>query len=134
MSNTTLKPCPFCGGSADHWVDEWGDGLHVIECIDCGCAKHSNVSRGRAEQIWNTRATGWIDIKERKPEFGEHCLFVIETSIQWLVCGFVDEGDGETRFEDCSICDQYTDHIGYDADCISYWMPRPTLPAEESAA
>lgn len=65
----------------------------------------------------------WISITERKPDFGDHCLFVIETSIQYVVSGYVDEGDGETRFEDCSIADQYGDHIGYEADCISYWKP-----------
>ena len=65
----------------------------------------------------------WISVDDRLPDFGEHCLFIIQTSIQWVVAGYVDDADGETRFSDCSICDQYGDHIGYDADCITHWMP-----------
>ena len=61
-----LKPCPFCGGEAEHSVGKTGDGRpwHYVECIECGAsgptgayADHNiDVVRFRASQ-WNTRTT-----------------------------------------------------------------------------
>jgi len=60
-----LKPCPFCGGKAEHSIGKTGDGKpwHYVECVDCGatgptpnCADHNiTVIECRAE-AWNTRA------------------------------------------------------------------------------
>ena len=64
MSND-LKPCPFCGGKAEHSIGKTGDGKpwHYVECVDCGAtgptpdyADHNiAVIECRAE-AWNTRA------------------------------------------------------------------------------
>ncbi len=45
-----LKPCPFCGGEADHSMGERGDGTPwpYIECVDCGASTEPDV--------WNRRA------------------------------------------------------------------------------
>ena len=60
-----LKPCPFCGGKAEHSIGKTGDGKpwHYVECVDCGAtgptpdyADHNiAVIECRAE-AWNTRA------------------------------------------------------------------------------
>lgn len=68
----------------------------------------------------------WISVKDRLPEYGQHCLLLIPTSIPFMVCGYVEETD--FRFNDCSICDQYGDSIGYEADCITHWMSLPEPP------
>lgn len=128
----TLKPCPFCGTAVTLAGCPEAQETYQIYC-KCSAEMCGGFDEPKLIERWNTRASGWIDINDRKPEFGDHCLFVIETSIQWVVSGYVDEGDGETRFQDCSICDQYCDHIGYEADCISHWMPMPDLPAKEGA-
>lgn len=63
--NDDLKPCPFCGGRAEHSIGKTGDGKpwHYVECVDCGAtgptpsyADHNiAVIECRAE-AWNTRA------------------------------------------------------------------------------
>lgn len=86
-------------------------------CHPLGLAISRNPETGFSE---------WISVKDQLPEVGDHCLFLIPTSIPYVVAGFVEESD--YRFQDCSVCDQYGDCIGYSADCISHWMPLPEPP------
>ena len=67
----------------------------------------------------------WIKVGDKLPESGQHCLFVISTSIDWVCAGFADYE--ECDFRDASICDQYGDDIGYSGDCITHWMPIPEI-------
>lgn len=68
----------------------------------------------------------WISVEDRLPEFGQDCIFLIPTSIPFMACGYV--AGSASRFKDCSICDQYGEKIGYDADCITHWIPLPEPP------
>lgn len=47
--NDELKPCPFCGGEADHSFGEKGDGTPwpYVECVECGASTEPDV--------WNRR-------------------------------------------------------------------------------
>lgn len=54
MSETELKPCPFCGSDDVFWgmLEE----VHCVECCDC-CAKVETCNGIEdAVKTWNTRA------------------------------------------------------------------------------
>lgn len=68
MSNTELKPCPFCGGNAFVFMDEYGK--FGIKCKGCGLIFGIEVedgielkdgwkavfdNSGSAREAWNTR-------------------------------------------------------------------------------
>ncbi|MDU9398089.1 Lar family restriction alleviation protein [Pseudomonas sp. zfem003] len=55
-----LKPCPFCGGPAEHDHDD--DGYCWVQCRNCGVstdtATHGNTdARVKLADMWNRRAT-----------------------------------------------------------------------------
>jgi hypothetical protein len=54
MSETELKPCPFCDGKAKRNDDKqhWGD----IFCDSCGCHM-AEGSMNKAVESWNTRTS-----------------------------------------------------------------------------
>lgn len=59
---TTLLPCPFCGGKAHTRMTGSGEyRLFSVDCrnIDCPCYMGGNVFHTKIEAIaaWNTRAT-----------------------------------------------------------------------------
>jgi Lar family restriction alleviation protein len=58
MTNTTLKPCPFCGGEAFLYVEtlptighEWA----TVKCWKCQ-SRIERPHRNEAIAAWNTRA------------------------------------------------------------------------------
>lgn len=58
-----LKPCPFCGGEADEYEGEYGNGIYCMECgamvgepIHLGFNVAERVSYEQAVDAWNTRA------------------------------------------------------------------------------
>jgi Lar family restriction alleviation protein len=50
-----LKPCPFCGGKAEYWIDNDYQDRHVITCGYCGCEKRYEYSMDGVIEEWNTR-------------------------------------------------------------------------------
>lgn len=50
-----IKPCPFCGGSADYWEDAQYSDRHVIECNHCGATKRSEYGYDTVLGLWNRR-------------------------------------------------------------------------------
>ena len=53
MSETVLKPCPFCGGKAKERY-EYLNGVFV-RCNECGISTHVFSSQGAATRAWNRR-------------------------------------------------------------------------------
>jgi len=60
-----FKPCPFCGGRAEHSIGKTSGGKpwHYVECVDCGAtvpvppwADHNIAVIERLAKAWNTRA------------------------------------------------------------------------------
>ncbi len=64
MTRTELKPCPFCGGKAEIWVEQWEKrrtyGASCTQCDVCLPLKKTSAEAGR---VWNRRAD---DGKEKK--------------------------------------------------------------------
>ena len=56
MTETKLKPCPFCGSEAEFNSDEFGEG---VCCKSCGATLHNGLygeeGRKLASADWNTR-------------------------------------------------------------------------------
>ena len=62
--NKELKPCPFCGGEAD-WYIETKDALvqmggfasvnNTVECDSCGITTPIYADKSKAIKAWNTR-------------------------------------------------------------------------------
>lgn len=50
-----LKPCPFCGGSANNPLlnDEWG--IYALNCSQCNGGTSADTA-AEAVAAWNTRA------------------------------------------------------------------------------
>lgn len=53
MSEIKLKPCPFCGGKADLYLD--GRGLYVAQCVYCGSRTICHQTKIGATGSWNRR-------------------------------------------------------------------------------
>lgn len=56
MSNTELKPCPFCGGEAIKSTFSWGNisDEYTIECTVCR-ARTTVLKLEQAIEVWNRR-------------------------------------------------------------------------------
>ena len=54
MSETKLKPCPFCGGEAYVVREGSPRQSHDIACEDCGCRLSSGETFNKGNK-WNTR-------------------------------------------------------------------------------
>jgi Lar family restriction alleviation protein len=61
-----LKPCPFCGGEAEHYsrlntgatADWCGEVSHWVSCTgDCGAGTCMHETEASAWVAWNTRAS-----------------------------------------------------------------------------
>lgn len=82
-----LKPCPFCGGEA--YIAEYEPRLlrpvrnhpYSVWCNECELAFGWDCDYGgifdtkeEAVKAWNSRADGWIPVKERLPKAGVEVL------------------------------------------------------------
>lgn len=55
MTAITLKPCPFCGGTAEHTV--WGlDKYNRVGCSRCDIEFDHFLRAEDAAEAWNNRA------------------------------------------------------------------------------
>lgn len=63
MSDTKLKPCPFCGGSGHVIIKTWDIFTHgaLVECEECGARTMlvepscEYAAKDRAVELWNQR-------------------------------------------------------------------------------
>jgi Lar family restriction alleviation protein len=58
MSNTEqLLPCPFCGGEAVYFPQEYPDKtFHAVKCKNCYIVWEGHPTKSAAIEKWNTRA------------------------------------------------------------------------------
>lgn len=94
-----LKPCPFCGGSAERLEleDEANFGGSVICCQRCGAS--SPVHFDRKENLydsWNRRTEA-----KRSPEQAEEASCVVCATPEQASGGFTDNVHGK-----CFLCDK----------------------------
>ena len=50
-----LKPCPFCGGSAELWDTEDVQYPYQIVCMSCFCGTDEKTYKESAIEAWNKR-------------------------------------------------------------------------------
>ena len=50
-----LKPCPFCGHKAKHWMILEDKVWHIVECNYCHAKTDKRASQKSAEKAWNKR-------------------------------------------------------------------------------
>ncbi len=57
MSNTELKPCPFCGGEAKIATYDWGYSVkeYWCYCSFCDCSSSRYHSKEEAINAWDMR-------------------------------------------------------------------------------
>lgn len=61
MNTNELKPCPFCGGEAEHLLDQTTEQNHSVNCKKC-CFSISRFYHGNSYlDKWNTRHAPDVD-------------------------------------------------------------------------
>ena len=74
-------------------------------------------------EIWNTRHTPWISVKDKYPEEGNNVLTLCDGNIQ---IGFLYH-DNEDPIDNSGII--FRDHQdNNDIDFVTHWMKLPKLP------
>lgn len=65
MIETELKPCPFCGGTAEIRItvknrieEQRKDRAHLIMCRKCRASSGSEFDKDKAIEKWNRRYSG----------------------------------------------------------------------------
>lgn len=127
---TDLLPCPFCGSNI--LLKDQRQNHTIIFCEKCGCKNDKN--------IWNTRASGWISVKDRLPEVPERCSMDLIIYTRSYVVQGAYSGDGKW-FQFCGfsyssprIHMRLGDEIGSQSvysipnELVTHWMPLPLPP------
>lgn len=96
-----LKPCPFCGGEADEYEGDYGNGIYCMMCgamvgepIHLEYRTTKRVSIAEAIAAWNTRHVETCENMREK--FGYKRLFVCSE------CGVSFDPDCEINY--CPSC------------------------------
>ena len=55
MKTPDLKPCPFCGGKAEVFIDATKYYKHFVSCLKCGMRTPCEHIEAIAVSIWNRR-------------------------------------------------------------------------------
>lgn len=131
MRDSTLRPCPFCGGEAqlsdDQAMRAYG-GVYV-RCVDCGVkttvepVNRAYIADEKAVSLWNRRATD-AEIERLRRERDAAVADLAElTSCESCKCAGV---DGE--LEPCDSCSENASN--YESDLLpNNWQWRG--PQEE---
>lgn len=78
-----LKPCPFCGGDADEYEGDYGNGIYCMMCgamvgepIHLEYRTTKRVSIDEAIDAWNTRSERTCIAEENIDASYGDCMFV----------------------------------------------------------
>jgi Lar family restriction alleviation protein len=148
MSDRTLLPCPFCG-SPDVEIayppepeDHETGGTIACRACSVGCDFECG-SRGVSYLVeqWNRRASGWISVEERLPDFDQFVYLWLPNGEAWRAGASAELCVGFRSFEaepDDDDCGWRWALIGLrigffpgDAapELVTHWMPLPEPPA-----
>lgn len=83
MSNTELKPCPFCGGKAE-LIRRSSESPynHGVWCRSCRCRTSFEKSENEAIEAWNTRRPMERIVEQLESKKIKHDINA-ESKIQW---------------------------------------------------
>jgi len=137
---TELKPCPFCGGEAHLYVEEYGLWEANIVCHNDitakGCPGHMRLfqlgytkeeATDKIMKRWNTRANNWHTGTPTKEDW----YFVMwkDTDDNWTRFSALMWNNGnKTWYDDVTPETNWGDE--YHAEVIAY-MPIPPFKGEE---
>lgn len=140
--NEKLKPCPFCGNAK---LEAYNDGCGSLDdslSISCGCGltfnasncfypahhglsldEHAKIFLEIFVKAWNTRADGWVSIKDRMPEHEiyEVLEVIVFNGEDVFPCGYT-KADGFFKW-----CQGYEDRNEYYKD-VTHWHELPESP------
>ena len=142
MTETKLKPCPFCGGEA--YIDVYDDKLYV-RCHGCESMTALYDDNQEAIDAWNTRAERWISVKDELPKTKNKKT--IDDYVYWdsdpvAVVTVDDIGDrsigvgiyyvGREDGKLVAAWDGFTvEDVGLYNCTVTHWRPLPKLPEVE---
>ena len=112
-----LKPCPFCGSEFITLESSREQQASAVRCTDCGIGLQWQLPEEDTEEFWNTRATGWIDVRDQLPE-GGHCLVAVSGSEEWYVAWPTYWNTGE--FANWVFQNPENEKF---SDDVTHWMP-----------
>ena len=67
-----LKPCPFCGGSAEMWDTEDVQYPYQIVCMSCFCGTDEKTYKESAIEAWNRREPMDKIVEQLEEKMDEH--------------------------------------------------------------
>lgn len=145
MERTELKPCPFCGGTAEIVVIKKGF-KSIIACTTphCGFIRHS-FNNGDTDEhaalrlttAWNSRTTDdkqseWISVEDRLPSedcLPMNCIVVAKvgdnTVVDWAQRYLSENAFTKEKFVEWEILHDWDEGQGCE---ITHWMPLPEPP------
>ena len=143
MTETKLKPCPFCGGEA--YIDVYDDKLYA-RCQGCESMTALYDDNQEAIDAWNTRADErWISVKDALPKTRhkktiDDCVYYDSDPV--AVVTIDDIGDrsigvgiyyvGREDGKLVSAWDGFTvEDVGLYNCTVTHWRPLPKLPEDE---
>ena len=74
---TTLLPCPFCGGKAETFNPFNVDGTWCVLCSECAAATGFEQTEAEAIAAWNSRTHGTLTAEQVREAIERHSAWVI---------------------------------------------------------
>ena len=130
MKMIELKPCPFCGGEAELFSDEFNQ--WYVGCVNPTCGCEAGLPFAKTEKAaaasWNRRTDCWVSVEEPPKYTAE---YNVVCNIGSMFGGYTDVRT--YRYEKITGCcprwvipDRYDEVV-----TVTHWMPLPEPPKED---